>query len=335
MRRTAARRALIRAAVSLVVIGSLGIVAAAPAQARVPRDDGRIVARVQPPGGASYLAMGPRGRYLWALASTDDTLTPIEVSDNTVGDAIPIPGGLQSGLAVAPDGRTAYLSYFLKGKVVVVDLRSGRGTARIKVGQRPGGIAVSPDGRQVYVSCWEDQSVFVLSTASNRVLAEIPVRGHPDALAFAPDGRQAYVASLSEGLVSVIDTRSRREVETIASPSPNSLAVSPDATRLFVSSLVPDNRLFAIDTTSLAAVASLSLPTRPERLTVSPDSTRVYIAMKGLGVVDARGLSFLGTIPLDGKPMNHVAVGPDGTRAYATGAGRYLYVVDVAGYSGP
>lgn len=335
MPRTAARRALIRAALAIVAVGSLGVEAAAPAQARVPRDDARIVARVQPPGGASYVAMGPKGRYLWSLGSTDNRLTPIEVADNSVASGTAIPAGLQSGLALAPNGRTAYLSYFSKRMVAVVDVRSGRVTARIDVGRRPGGIAVSPDGRQVYVSCWGDQSVYVISTASNRVLAEIPVRGRPDALAFAPDGQRVYVASLSEGLVSVFDTRSRREVETIASPSPNSLAVSPDGTRLFVSSVVPDDRLFAIDTTSLSAVASLGLPDRPESLVVSPDGTRVYLAMKGLGVVDARSLSFLGTIPLDGKAMTHVAVGPDGTRAYTTNAGRYLYVVDVAGYAGP
>ncbi|MDP1876937.1 MAG: hypothetical protein Q8M17_05200 [Actinomycetota bacterium] len=335
MPRTAARHALIRVVLAVVAIASLGVVAAASAQARVPRDDARIVARIAPPGGAAHLAMGPKGRYLWTVASKANLLTPIEVADNSVATGTAIPPGLQSGVALATNGRTAYLSYSSKRMVAVVDLRSGRVNARIDVGRRPGGIAVSPDGRQVYVSCWGDQSVFVISTASNRVLAEIPVRGRPDALAFAPDGRRAYVASLSEDLVSVIDTRSRREVGMIASPSPNALAVSPDGTRLFVSSVVPDDRLFAIDTTSLVAVASLGLPDRPESLVVSPDSTRVYLAMKGLGVVDARSLSFLGTIPLDGKAMTHVAVGPDGTRAYATNAGRYVYVVDVAGYAGP
>jgi YVTN family beta-propeller protein len=322
------------AALAVVVTSALLIGAAVPVAAFVPRDDSRVIARVEVPGGATTLAMGPKGRFLWTLSIKGTRLTPLQVSDNEAGAGIPLGGGLRGGIALAPDGRTAYVSSFSTRTVLVVDLGSGRVIDRIRVGRRPDGLSVSPDGRQVYVACWGDQSVFVISTASNRVLDEIPVRGRPDELAFAPDGRRVYVASLSGDFVSVIDTRSRREIGDFASPGPTSLAVSPDGTRLYVAGVAPRNRLTAVDTASLTEVGSLRLTDRPKELAISPDGARLYLAMQGVGVVDTSSLAYVGTIQLDGNPTYHVAVRADGARVYATSDGRDLFVVDVAGYSG-
>ena len=333
MSRHVIRRLPLGAALALAATCALLVGAAVPVAAFVPRDDGRVIARIQVPGGATDLAMGPKGRYLWTLSNKGNRLTPLQVSDNDVGTGIPLGGGLRGGMALAPDGRTAYVSSYSTRTVLVVDLGRGRVIDRIRVGRRPGGLAVSPDGTQVYVSCWGDQSVFVISTASNRVLDEIPVRGHPDALAFSPDGLRMYVAAKSEDLVSVINTRTRREIGGFASPGPTSLAVSEDGTRVYVAGVAPRNRLSAVETVSLTGVGSLRLPERPEDVVVSPDGQRLYLAMQGVGVVDESTLAYLGTIPLDGNAMRHVAVREDGARVYATGDDGDLYVVDVAGYA--
>ena len=95
----------------------------------------------------------------------------IDTATNTVIATIPV-GNCPAGVAVSPDGATAYVAN-LDGTVSVIDTATNTVTATITVGDGPSGVAVSPDGTRAYVTNSEDGtvSVIILSAAQLSVVA--------------------------------------------------------------------------------------------------------------------------------------------------------------------
>ena len=174
-------------------------------------------------------------------------------------------GSSPCGLAIAPDGRTLYVSLFDNSTVAAVDLTSynpSTGTAAMTqtdTGSSPEAITVSPDGKTLYVADrggrapeqgdtvdHEDPvvvspasykastgEVTVINTAlavfdpAHAVTAQISVGIQPTALALSRDGSRLYVACSNSDQVSVVDTATNRVVETInTSPAPGHLGDS-------------------------------------------------------------------------------------------------------------
>jgi DNA-binding beta-propeller fold protein YncE len=130
------------------------------------------------------------------------TVTPVTTATSTPGKPINI-GGFPWAIAIAPDGRTAY----------VVDLPAyGRGPSRVipvatatKTPGRPikisgivglsAAIAITPDGKTAYIADGHHRTVIPVATATNTAGRPIKINGTPVAIAFTPDGRTAYIAT--------------------------------------------------------------------------------------------------------------------------------------------
>ncbi len=166
-----------------------------------------------------------------------------------------------AGVAVSADGSKLVVANFYNDSVSVVPLAHGlAGGAPIGLSLQPGGgrpggtypywVAIKGN-RTAYVSSMRDRQVIVLDLSRARpvVTARIPVQGNPNRMALNRSGSRLYVVSDNDDVVSVIDTADNRVVHvirTIAPPAlmrpgayyhgvdPNSLALSPDGKRLYV-----------------------------------------------------------------------------------------------------
>jgi YVTN family beta-propeller protein len=166
-----------------------------------------------------------------------------------------------AGLAVTADGSKLLVANFYNDSVSIVPLSGGLPTAAatelsLQPGRgRTGGtypywVAIRGN-RTAYVSSMRDRQIEVidLAGAAPSVAARIPVEGNPNRLLLNRAGSRLYVASDNADVVSVIDTASNRVlnvVRTIAPASlvvrgdyfhgvdPNSVALSPDESRLYV-----------------------------------------------------------------------------------------------------
>lgn len=192
-----------------------------------------------------------------------------------------------AGLAVSADGRTLVVANFYNDSLSLVHLPSRRIT---EVQLRPGLINPGMSGKAggeypfwvaihgndtAYVSSMRDREIDVVRLGPHpHLTARIPVPGNPNRLLLGHDGKRLYVTCDNEAALVTIDTRTRRVVDVLrtTAPSarnglpeffhgtaPNSLASSPDGTRLYVTN----------GGTNSVAVIALNLP-RPEVVGLLP-----------------------------------------------------------------
>lgn len=130
----------------------------------------------------------------------------------------------------------------------------------------------------------------------------------------------AYVANLGSDDVSVIDTGSHLAVANLpGGDDPNGVAVSPDGTRVYVSSFL-GNSVLVLDTSTQAALVTIAVGEGPVGLAVTPDGGRVYVANRGDGTVSAIGIAAGTTVAVIavGPGPNAIAITPDGRTALVT-----------------
>jgi YVTN family beta-propeller protein len=243
----------------------------------------------------------PDGRHLFSSSAGGTVAITDVAAGGTLGAtrkvAIPADatkvccGPYPGGLAVAADGRTAYVALSVNNTLGVIDVASATLTAQIPVGNAPHAVVV--DGGRAYVSNEGGRpaapgdftarsggtaivadpftaesvtgTVSVVDLTAGKEVASVPVGVHPTALAL--DGDHLYVADTNGDTVSDVDLERLEVARTIpVSPydgaahgsMPNGLAVLPGH-RLAVT-LGRDNAMAVLDIGRVHARALGLLP---------------------------------------------------------------------------
>lgn len=203
-------------------------------------------------------------------------------------------GFLLAGGVVVNAQPTGFVTRQDSAEVLIVDLSTGNILGSIPtLDIFPFEIAISPDASTLYVThpvtTFQD-TVSVLDVASASPVQSILVDGSPIEIALLPDGSKLYTANWTRGTVSVVDTNSGTRVANIPTGFLSyDVAASPDGSRVYATALIATD-LFVIDTGLDAAVDRIPI-----------------------------GQNFLG----------HVAITPDGRKAYITDFRGQVIVVDL------
>ena len=166
--------------------------------------EGRKLADIVTGSGSEAIAVTPDGREVWVGAREDGHLAIVSADRLEVTAKVPLPG-IPIRIAMAPDGRTAFVTCAGSSEVVAIETatRRERGRARIDLPLAPGapgrpyarmaagsalpvGLLVSPDGRNVYVAATMADAVLRLDTADVAVQQTVAVGGEPDGLGATP-----------------------------------------------------------------------------------------------------------------------------------------------------
>ena len=114
------------------------------------------------------------------------------------------------GLAITPDGKTAYVSFSLDDSVLVVDLTTLMVSDSIDVSAAgiqlsSGAALLSPDGRKLYVANLAAGNVMVIDTMAKRVTKVLPLfPAWAKVMSLSSDGSKIYVPSADQGGLYVI-----------------------------------------------------------------------------------------------------------------------------------
>jgi YVTN family beta-propeller protein len=105
--------------------------------------------------------------------------------------------GVGSGprhLLLSPDGRFLYATLNGEGRVVKLDLATGRTVDAVSTGSQPRTMSMAPDGRTIYVVNYASSTVSVVRTSDLTVLQTVPTAIHPIGISYDTATNQLWVA---------------------------------------------------------------------------------------------------------------------------------------------
>lgn len=287
-------------------------------------------------------------------ASTGNTVSLIDTSiDEIVGSPIAV-GTAPFGVAISPNGNTAYVTNNVSNTVSVINATTKLVTNTISLpgGFTPRGIAVAPNGLNAYVvnDSGAAANVSVISTATNTVTSTISLGGGgPSAqqIAITPDGTKAYVTLNGTNRVAVINLATNTVITSIVLPGASGargIAITPDGTKAYVT-ISAGNAVAVIDTATNTLIGgTIAVGFNPLTIGITPDGTKAYVSGNTVRVIDTATNTVTASVALIAS--GGITFSTDGTKAYIAGgtSGTTVSVVDTAtntvsktitGFNGP
>lgn len=265
------------------------------------------------------LAAGPpaeaQARTAYVVDRALDVVVPVDLDTMQPGQAIPV-GDPQTvdhpaGIAVAPDGKRAYVTLSNAAAVAVIDTQGNAVVDTITIPDTsPYGIAFAPDGKSVYVSDPMHGAVHVIDPEDNVVVASYATGGtFPFAIAVSPDGGTLYVANAGTGTVAAIDAKTGERALIDVGAEPLRITLTPDGNFAYVP-LIRTGEIQVIDTRAKDVVKTISLGGRPLVARVTPDGKTVYVAPwdtpSKVYAIDVETNAVAGEVPVDDSPIELV-----------------------------
>ena len=207
----------------------------------VDRRSGAVIRTVPTNGRASHmLGISANGDRLVTANIADATITALSMSTAHQAKVIKV-AAQPEGIAIAPDGNTAWVGSNRDSVVLVVDTRTGASIDTIRGFGMPYRIAISRDGRRAVITDPVSANVRVFDVATRRERHSIPISRD-----------------------SLVET-----AEVAGSPSPEGVTISPDSRWAFVT-LQGRNRAVTIDLDSGAIVGWAPTGTWSDGIAYSP-----------------------------------------------------------------
>lgn len=211
----------------------------------------------------------PDGPLALVSNSADATLSIVDLNARSTVGTITLTlingsRGQPTGMAISPDGATAYVidhADFPGSVIWVVDLVNRSVIKTLSVGGFPASIAITSDGSQVWVTSRADGNITVIDTLTNTALFSLSGATLATGVAFNPAGTRAYVAQGIEtgGNILVYDTSTYSVVATIpVGKLPHAVAVTPTGRHVLVTNAL-SNSITQIDTASNKVVRTVAL----------------------------------------------------------------------------
>ena len=185
------------------------------------------------------------------------------------------------GVAITPDGETAYVTYSETGKLGIWTAHEGVYIDRVDIGGNPNYITFTPDGAKAYVVDYENVTVTVVDTTDNTVMDILEFEGFglQDAV-ISPDGSRLYVSNMQMNQIEVVRTSDNTILTPIVTEynRPRGINISPNGQYLFVGHyLAVDALVTMIRLSDEMVVDTAYIPSNPRRIAVNTDGTRIYV----------------------------------------------------------
>jgi YVTN family beta-propeller protein len=296
----------------------------------VPTVGGKIQVGQTP----SYIQVAPNGKFAYIANPAAGAITVLNTANDLVSGTINIPQGPPQFVSFSPDSKTAYVSVYTTNSTVhlvaFIDTATSTVTSTVSVDNfTPGPSTTSPDGRYLYVpnhntamSGANENVVDVIDTAGKKLIGKIAVPANPHWVAFDKNGR-FYTTDHMSATVTVLNAQNNSIITEIeVGETPHSEAVSPDGSRLAVTSF-DGNEVYLISTATDKEIARIPVGRNPLDIAYSPDGRYLFTSNNEdntVTVIDTADNRVIAQIPT-GKAPTSIAVLPNGRQAYVTDDG--------------
>ncbi len=185
----------------------------------------------------------------------------------------------------------------LNGKVIVVDVKTGKKEKTIDVGKKFCDAAVGPQGN-IFFEDMADGNVYVFDPKKLKTVDKLQVGKAVCGIAWTKDVVKAYVSDMPSGIVYVMDWKTKKTIKEIKDPGMtfiHQIRMAPDQRHLWVtapneygpglSARTQKPQIVVIDTTTDAVVDHIVLPddVNPHDVKFSPDTKTALLAARTYG----------------------------------------------------
>lgn len=243
-------------------------------------------------------------------------------------------GAKPTAIALAPNGRSAYVVNGESGDLSVLDVIRMTEVRRVDLDpvRAPVGLACTPDGTRLLVTCAEMKTIYSVETRTHKVTSFTqPLPDVPGAVAIARIGSVAFTALKASGNVLAFDPRTLQAYRTVDVPrEPDGLDVTPDG-RWLLAACRGANQLAVLNTSDAALAFTVPVGPQPVRV-AGIKNNQALVATHGSNGVDVVSLDerkVVQTIICGAKPV-YVCAGRGDRVAYvASEANRNISVIDL------
>lgn len=262
--------------------------------------------------------LGSYAKSQWAEPFFSNRIAVIETTENTVVATVTTEEAAPFGIAITPDGATAWVSH-LASAVSVIDTATNTVAATVPVEGELTDLAITPGGAFAYLTNTSADLVVVIDTATRSVVASVPVDDAPSGIAITPDGEYAYVANVRSDTVSVISVAANAVVATVpVSGGPASVAVTPDGEFAYVTNQL-NGTVAVIETAGNTVVGIVTVGDTPIDVAIQPDGAFAWVTnifSDSVSVIDTSLHALAETVPAGLLPEG-IAIAPAAIRQVA------------------
>jgi YVTN family beta-propeller protein len=268
------------------------------------------------------LAVRADGRRLFATIESDNTLRVVDTATNKLMATIKLTGR-PNQCAVTPDGHYVAVPIRDKDRVDIVDLEQQKVVKTLPVSQ-PHNAFNAGSNRYLFVSSMGANQINVIDLTTMTYSAKVKVGGIPRPYVVTPDGTTMYVAETALHGFMKVDVASGK-MQRVEMPAENhtpkqrpfepidtlthGLALSPDGTELWVTSLLDDS-LYVYDVKANKITGRVEVGDGPNWVTFSPDGKYVCVSNTGtndVSIIDVRSRREVKRVKVGKAPKRVVA----------------------------
>jgi YVTN family beta-propeller protein len=254
---------------------------------------GQAETQIAMPHTPGPIAISPDGSTAYVGGRFTDTLTPVDLTNNSVLPAINLnkPQSVDQ-IAITPDGRFAYVvDGGVSESITPVNLVTRMVGTPINVGPLPVGITLTPDGRFALVAIdgGPANTVAEVNLSSNTLQKTFVVGKDPYSVAVTPDGSYAYVTNAGSDSVTPINlTLGQVGVPIAVGRTPEGIAITPDGQSAFVVNAGANypgaNTVSRLELSSNTVTSTVTVAPFSSMITIPVDDTTAYV-IGGTGTV--------------------------------------------------
>jgi YVTN family beta-propeller protein len=325
-------------AAALIAAGALVLVSAAPALAittvsgsgtgTILTQEGNLQANhLSPAGPGAPQDVAVAGSDVYVANYTEDVVDVYSETDGSFITSIPI-GTSPISIAASTDGTKVYVLNQGSDNVAVITTSTNTATNLFATDASPTRLAVSSSHIYIYYDGAENASEYTFGGADVGDSPTFSTVTTGTAMTVSPDGSRVYItyrdgiAPNTDGALVVLDS-GLNLVTSVALPSPEGVAVSPDSSTVYVSGTTTANvgHVVSLTASNDAATGKDAIVSAyVNALVTSPDGAWVYGASSNQGNVSVVDTSAFTSVSEGATGATDEAISPDGLHLYVANA---------------
>jgi YVTN family beta-propeller protein len=245
------------------------------------------------------------GKRLFATVETDHTLRIIDTASQQTIATVKV-SGRPNQCAATPDGKYVVVPIRDGDSVDIIDVKQQKIVKSLPI-KEPHNALNTGSNRYIYVSSMAGHEIDLIDLEKMDYAAHIPVGGRPRPYAVSPDGNTMYVAVADLHGFVIVDIPGKKVLERVEIPFEHAtlrkleyesqdtlthgLALTPDGSELWVSSLLDDS-MYIYDIKAKKVTGRVSTGMGPNWIVFTPDGKYACVSntdTDDVSVIDVKG----------------------------------------------